>query len=127
MLRTNSKKALENIRGYILKNTDTSNYADIKQPETFKEAAEVIMNCFCDEYMKGYNLLRNHQECFLDWLAGLPSVFDSCYYYNRSAINDLGELLEETETEKAHYTESQAEEMLSRLIYREVTKATGRY
>lgn len=127
MLRTTSKKALENIRNYIFENTDVSNYADIEQPKNFKEASQVIIDCFWDEYMHGYNLRRNHQECFINWLSGLPSVFDSCYYYDRSAVDDLGALLEETEEEKAKYTEAQAGEMLSRLIYREVVKATGRY
>lgn len=127
MLRTTSKKALENIRNYILVNTDTSNYEDVEQPKNFKEASKIIIDCFYDEYMHGYNLRRNHQECFIDWLSGLPSVFDSLYYYNRSAVDDLGALLEETEEEKSKYTEAQAEEMLSRLIYREVTKAAGRY
>lgn len=127
MLRSNSKKALENLRGYILKNTDTSNREEYKEPETFKEAAAIIVDCFYDEYMHGYNLRRNRQECFVDWLSGLPSIFDSCYYYNRSAVDDLGAILEETDEEKSKYTESQAEEMLSRLVYREVAKATGRY
>lgn len=127
MLRSNSKKALDNIRAYILENTDTTNYEDIEQPKTFKEASEIIINCFWNEYMKGYNLQRNHQQCFIDWLSGLPSVFDSCYYYNRSAVDDLGAILEETEEEKARFTDDQACEMLSGLIYREVTKATGKY
>lgn len=127
MLKSNCRKALDNLRAYILNNTDTSNYEDIEQPKTFKEAAQIIMNCFWDEYMKGYNLRRNHQECFVDWLSGLPSVFDSLYYYNRSAVDDLGAILEETEEEKAHFDDEMACETLSRLIYREVTKATGRY
>ena len=33
--------------------------------------------------------------------AGLPSVLDTCYFYNRSAVDDLGAILEETESEKA--------------------------
>ena len=36
MIRSNSKKAIENIRAYILDNTTAENY-EIKQPETFKE------------------------------------------------------------------------------------------
>lgn len=128
MLRTNSKKALDNIRAFILENTDTTNYEEIPQPETFKEAAQIIIGRFWDEYMKGYNLLRNHQEAFIDWLSGLPSVFNSAsYYYYGSAVDILGTLLEETEEEKARFNDMEAEKRLSSLIYRECTKATGRY
>lgn len=49
-----------------------------------------------------------------------------CYYYNRSAVDDLGEILEETDEEKAKYSEQQAEELLSRLIYREMEEAHRR-
>ena len=127
MLKSTCKQALENIRAYILKNVDVSNYEELNEPKTFPEASEIIINTFYDEYMKGYNLNRNRFNCFCDWLAGLPSVFDSLYYYNRSAVDDLGEILEETEEEKAKYTEEEAEKTLSWLIYREVTKATKRY
>lgn len=126
-LRSTCKKALTNLREYILTHTDTSNYEDLPMPSTFKEAAQVIIDTFWAEYMHGYNLKRNHQDCFCDWLAGLPSVFDSCYYHNRSAVDDLGAILEESEAEKARYTDEQACKQLSWLIYREVTKATGRY
>lgn len=127
MLKSTCKKALENIRAYVLNNTDVSNYEGLEQPKNFKEASEIIINTFWDEYMHGYNLMRNHQECFIDWCSGLPSIFDTCYYYNRSAVDDLGAILEETEEEKSRYTEDKAQRMLSCLIYREITKATGRY
>lgn len=127
MLKSNCKKALDNLRGYIVRNTDTDNYPELEAPKTFADASRIIIDVFYDEYMKGYNLNRNRQECFVDWLAGLPSVFDSCYYYNRSAVDDLGAILEETEEEKARYSEQEASEMLSRLIYREVSKSAKRY
>ena len=63
------------------------------------------------------------QERFTDWAQGLPSVLDCCYYYNRSAVDDLGAILEETDAEKARYSEQQAENLLSYLIYRELVKA----
>lgn len=128
MLRTNCKQALDNIRAFILENTDTTNYDEIPQPQTFKEAAEVIMSRFFDEYMKGYALRMNHQTAFEDWLSGLPSVFNSAsYYYYGSAVDILGALLEETEEEKSRFDEMAACKTLSSLIYRECTKATGKY
>jgi hypothetical protein len=66
----------------------------------------------------------NHIEynAFIDWCAGLPSVIDTCYYYNRSAVHDVGEILEQTQNERARYTESDAEKLLTYLIYREIKK-----
>ena len=127
MLRTTCKKALDNIRAYILNNTDVTGY-DSTEPKTFEEAALIIWTEF--QTAKQYELCRprtNIQECFVEWCAGLPSIIDTCYYYNRSAVNDLGELLEETEAEKAKYTESQAERMLSCLIYREISKEARKH
>jgi hypothetical protein len=61
-------------------------------------------------------------ERFADWAAGLPSILDTCYYYNRSAVDDLGAILEETAEEKARYSEAQAETLLTSLIYRELVR-----
>ena len=62
------------------------------------------------------------QERFEEWAAGLPSILDTCYYYNRSAVDDLGAILEETDSEKARYSEQQAETRLTYLIYRELVR-----
>ena len=121
MLRTNTKKAIENIRAYVINGFDGTNYG-IETPETFEEVARAIYNTFADEYLYEYNRRRNEQEVFVEWCAGLPSIIDTCYYYNRSAVADLGDILEETEEERNRYTETQAEETLSRLIYREITR-----
>lgn len=128
MLRTTCKKVLDNIRAYILNNTDVTGYDKYEQPETFEQAALIIYDEFTTA--KQYELARprtNIQECFIDWCAGLPSIIDTCYYYNRSAVDDLGKLLEETEQEKAKYSETQAERMLSALIYREIMKEVRKH
>lgn len=123
MLKTTCKKALDNIRAYILNNTDVTGYDKYSEPETFHEAALIIWDEF--QTAKKYELNRtrtNIQECFTEWCAGLPSILDTCYYYNRSAVDDLAEILEETEAEKSKYTETQAERELTWLIYREIMK-----
>lgn len=127
MLKSNCKKALENIRAYILEKTDVSNYEEFEQPKTWKDAARIVYKCFMEEKRLPclrYEMRRgmSEQESFVDWAQGLPSVFDTCYYYNRSAVDDLGRILEETEEEKARYTEADAEKMLSYLLYREIVK-----
>ena len=127
MIRSNSKKAIENIRAYILDNTTAENY-EIKQPETFKETAAFIMDTFRAEHWNSANIRRyygnNEYNSFAAWAQGLPSVLDTCYYYNRSAVDDLGAILEESEEEKSKYSEEQAESLLTWLIYRELKKAT---
>ncbi len=128
MLKTTCKKALDNIRTYILNNTDVTGYDKYSEPETFREAALIIWDEF--QTAKKYELNRtrtNIQECFTEWCAGLPSILDTCYYYNRSAVDDLAEILEETEAEKSKYTETQAERELTWLIYREIMKEVRKH
>ena len=125
MLKTNSKKAIENIKTYIVNNFDFTNYEDgtTEEPTTFEAIAKFIYNCFITE--KRYNndnYRYSEQAIFFDWCSGLPSVIDTCYFYNRSAIDDLAVILEETETEKERYSESDAEKLLTNLIYREIKK-----
>ena len=122
MIRSNCKKAIANIHSYIMENSDFTDYG-ITNPVTFSETASVLMHIFYEEKCKFEKRMIPYQELFIDWLQGLPSVFDSCYYYNRSARDDLGLILDETETEKAQYTEEKAERMLSCLIWREIYKA----
>lgn len=127
MLKTNSKKAIENIKKYIVDHFDCSGYDLEKEPETFPEIARFILNTCAEE--KRYSVRRYFdnmtpsQETFIDWAQGLPGVLDTCYYYNRSAVKDLGDILEETETERNKFSEQDAERMLSCLIYRELTHA----
>lgn len=124
MLKSNSKKAKENIKKYIINNFDCSNYEVETEPTTFEEIAQFIYRTFREEK---YNMMEDfryyhHNEfnAFLDWCSGLPSVLDTCYYYNRSAVEDLASILEETEAEKSRFTESEAENRLTQLIYKTI-------
>ena len=119
MLKSNSKKANENIKNYILANFDCTGY-DIETPETYTDICKVILETMNDE--KFYSKEANEYETFKTWCQGLPSILDTCYYYNRSAVNDLKEILEETEAEASKFTEQQAEERLTYLLYREIKK-----
>lgn len=125
MLKTNSKKFRENIRAYIVNNFTPEGYTD-NPPRDFPEIAAFILETFRKEKYSTAEDRRyyHHNEgaAFADWCAGLPGILDTCYYYNRSAVNDLAEILEETEEEKAHYTEEQAETRLTYYIYKELIK-----
>lgn len=125
MLKTNSAKAKENIKKYIMEGFTPEGYTETP-PETWTETAAFIMGCFRSEKysrpadFRYYN--NNERAAFMDWAAGLPSVLDTCYFYNRSAVDDLGVILEESDTEKSKYSESDAEQLLTYLIYRELLK-----
>lgn len=128
MLKTNSKAARQNIRRYIVDNATLEGYTT-NAPQDFPELASLILSTFRNEKYSTPEDFRyyhnNELSAFADWCAGLCGILDTCYYYNRSAVDDLGEILEESTKEKAQYTESQAENELTRLIYRELTKGAA--
>ena len=100
---------------------------EMQNPTNYEETAKCIYNEFIIE--KAFNTERMKKfygysefNAFRDWLQGLPSIFDPMYYYKGSAVQVLGDILEETEEERSKYTESDAEEMLTKLIYREIRK-----
>ena len=107
-----------------MQNADFSGYS-IEKPQTFKKTAKIILDIFYDEKIRNCKRISNYQESFCDWLCGLPSSLDCPFLYRDSAVDVLGEILMESEAEKARYTESEAETMLCRLIYREISKAAG--
>ena len=137
MLKTNSRKARENIQAYIIECSNCTDYDPATNVETqltfdtFEGYAAHIWNCFLDTHMSGsareYELHVNGtwQNCFESWLRGLPGVIDSGDWllgYN-AAKNVLARLLEESDAERDKYTNDQAEHVLSYLIYREITNA----
>lgn len=128
MLRTNSKKACENIRNYIMQDADyLEECAEFDGVELNNRMDYLAYAWQLFTEQKKHDIEMNHNNpnfgIFKDWARGLALGGLFCYYYNRSAVDDLGELLEESEEERSKYTESEAEEMLSRLIYRELEKA----
>ena len=128
MLQTNSKKAIENTRAYIIKHFNGEKYGFPGDGNDFHDVAVFIYKCFKIEKCKysesyysriGYSI----EDIFMEWAEGLPSVIDTCYYYNRSAVDDLAGILEESEEEKKKYNdEIIAEKLLTYLIYIEISK-----
>lgn len=57
-------------------------------------------------------------RCFKNWASGLPFILNCDYYYKVSAIDLLGDMLEETDEERNKFSESQAEEMLTLVLYK---------
>lgn len=125
MLKTNSKKARENIQQYITENFTPESYTD-ENIQGFENISTFILKTFrsekysCKEDFKYYHNIE--ELAFIDWCSGLTSLLDTCYYYNRSARADVARILEQTESESNKYTESESERLLTMLIYRELKR-----
>ncbi len=133
MLRTNSKKAAENIRKYIMEDLEylqeRAEYRGMELDENnVDQVLALAWSIFKEEKSGEINRYHgiNEYQVFKDWASGLALGNLFCYYYNRSAVDDLGDILEESAAEKAKYKEEDAEELLTRLIYREMTRAYNR-
>lgn len=126
MLRCNSKKAKENLRKYIVDNYCPDNFANAPDVTADYESIRTfIVNDFKSTHWNSAEdrrYYKNMFNAFEAWCSGLPSVLDTCYYYNRSACDDIAMLLEETDEERAKYkeNESRAEHVLTSLLYREL-------
>lgn len=131
MLRTNSKKATENIKKEIM-----DSYEDANEYYTFEgREAKTAFNEICADILEAFRIKKlendcyyiagraNRNEMFMDWMQGLPSAFPVAEdIFLRSAIDFLGNILEETEEEKERYTEDKAEKLACNLLYRELEK-----
>ena len=139
MLKTNSKKAHENITRYILdymadeieEANDWNKAENIPERHNANDPADVC-GYILDDFVRvcGHELKRhraNVVDIFHDYGGGLPFGGLFCYRYNREAKNDLGDILEETQAERDRFTEEQAEKALSRLIFKECIRHTKRF
>ena len=126
MLRTNTKEVRVKIQNYIINNFCPDDYTS-NPPQEFGEIAKFILQKFKSEkysLKEDFIFYRNSEAlAFEDWAAGLPGILNAAdYYCNNSAVDILGDILEETEQEKAKYTETEAENLLTFLIYRELKR-----
>lgn len=117
MLRTNSKKVREAIRDYIKYNTTDYDYDEM--PADFETAREIVKNSYYNEVGKWLERSVSRYEAFETWTQGLPSTLN-CSYYLSSAVELLGDILEETQAERERFTETEAEKLMTKLIYREL-------
>lgn len=128
MIKSNSKQAKNNIRNYVSKiytGEETDN--GLVRFQTFEYQARHINEVFEKEMCIGYNKNRNRQSVFYDWCAGLCGVIDTAdYFCYNSAVDVLGDILEQTTAEREKYTRYDAEKMLTYLIYREINTVCAR-
>lgn len=124
-MKTTNKKARQNVRQYILDHFEPCGY-DFTGPCTFQNVARFILEVYASEkyYSPEYQAAKGftNEAVFMDWCQGLPSVLDTCYYYNRSAVVDLGNILEQSERERAQYTRKQLKEYARLGLARDLTE-----
>lgn len=138
MLRTNSKKAKENIRLWILANYMPEDYANAFQtetgeytPENFPEVAASIMDAFHKE--KGFDVRRYGLKiAFIDWMQGLPSILETFPLLNWEVSEILGDWLEETAEEKEAYSKKDEDgrkvmETALHLVFREIQAGVEKF
>lgn len=122
MLKTNSKKVKEKIKDYIVKIYDDEDAIDsIQKATNFEQIKENVKKTWYDEAGQ-YDLKRRIPifESFKKWCYGLPSLLETGDYVLGNGIKVLGDILEETEEERNRFSESEAEEKLTYLIFREI-------
>ena len=123
MLKTNAKKVREKVQAYIM--ADVINYVnenDLKQPANFKECAVLVLDIFKCEKIKHDKRKLLPYDYFVEWLQGGALYWLGDYYVDVSAVELVGGWLEQTEQERAKYSESDAEKLATYLIWRELTK-----
>lgn len=121
MVKTNSKTAREAIRKYILENYNPDGYDEYEDTNSIKLIARNILTCFYSEKVEHDKRCYTFEDLFLEWMAGLPTILHADYYLT-SAKDVLGEMLEESQEERDRFTETQAEETLTRLIWGELLR-----
>lgn len=123
MLKTNSRQVKEKVRAFISQIFDASNYdrTDLNDAPIEEKLQFIALTCWQE---LGHEVRRHHssmQEMFIEWCQGLPSLIDTALYYcHASAVDLVGDMLEQTQEERAKYSEPEAEKLLSYLIYKEV-------
>lgn len=99
MLRTNSRKAIENIRKEIMDNYEAAN-----EYYTFEgREAKTDFNEICADILETFRVEKLEHDCyyiagrasksemFMDWMQGLPTAFPVADdIFLRSAIDFLG-------------------------------------
>jgi len=104
--------ATNQIRGYIRMHYTPEDYDDAPDiTADFPAIAKYILKTMNIE--KQYCRYTTEYGRFKDWCQGLPSILDTCYFYNRSACEDLELICGLRMTD-----ERQAEQAVTRAIYK---------
>ncbi len=125
MLRTNSKIVQQRIQDYLVTHFLPFD-EDIDNPAyDFTNIGCICQYCWNTFISTVYNspnerayFNNNTYLAFEYWLSGLPGIINPAYYYRSpSAVDTLGDILEQTPEQRNKYSEMQAEQCLTRLIF----------
>ena len=97
-----------------LENMDTDNYTEV--------CNAILLVLYVEKIKHDKRRSKVQYYYFEEWCSGLCSVIDTSYFYSVSAVDLPGKWLEQTESEKVKYDESKAEETITRILYREITR-----
>ena len=129
MIKTNSKIFRENLKKYIVGCFNFEQYTEDTGKtleHSFDSVKVAILESFNKEkyYSNSYALAHGVRPStmFRDWCCGLPTYLICDDFVLGNAVETLGNLLEQTETEKARYSEMDSMNLLIDLIYRELTR-----
>lgn len=123
-LKTNSKALREKIRALIL-NTAGYYYLSIPETSDFNTVSNAIMKDFHRVInARDIQIYRTWENAFIHWMQGLPGACKAAEliyldeYYR--VVDFAGDLLEQSPAERAKYTQEQAADLITKLIYREL-------
>lgn len=126
MLKTNSKAVNQKTVNFILENVSEEALENLKasKPDyTFKDVAKMILDCAKEEKKEYWDGWYFNYNIFVSWCQGLPSMLNTACYMCNSAVELLGDILEETKEERNRFSECQAEEKMHYLIYKTLINA----
>lgn len=126
MLKTNSKVVNQKMVKFILENVSEEALENLKasKPDyTFKDVARMILDCAKEEKKEYWSGWYFTYSVFVSWCQGLPSMLNTACYMCNSAVELLGDILEENKEERNRYSECQAEEKMHYLIYKTLINA----
>lgn len=148
MLKTNSRQVRNTIDNYVVRSVldyVVEQHGYIKEnpvgngfSKDVSEKIEEVYNLFQNISDKGEKALQKaccelalmvceveiggtSQKDFERWMAGINAVIN-CDYYLCKGKQLLKEWLDETDAEADEYGECEAQDLITRLIYREVTR-----
>ena len=131
MRKLNCKEVNEALKKEII-----DSYESAEEYYTFDGAEmKTEYNDICKDILKSFEREKlnndlaykagrvSKQDLFIEWMSGIPSSFPvSCDIFLGYATEWLGNILDETETEKQKYSDSKAERTACLILYRELNK-----
>lgn len=119
MLKTNTKKAKQNLYAYMIKQTseDYDHFSVFQKTKDIKDLKVAIAEDFKRRFDHSYFGDTCLQDLFRSYANELAlDIFD--YIVEPTAKNIVASILEETEEEKNKYTEEQATELLTYMLFK---------